>query len=55
MDCIAERGVRCVLEVGPGAALAAMWRERHPGIPARSVDEFQSPDGVALWVQRQLS
>lgn len=54
MDCIAERRVRCVLEVGPGAALSAIWRERHPGIPARSVDEFHSPDGVALWVQRQL-
>lgn len=54
MDCIAERQVRCVLEVGPGAALAAMWRERHPGIPARSIDEFHSPEGAALWVGRQL-
>jgi [acyl-carrier-protein] S-malonyltransferase len=54
MDAVAERGVRCVLEVGPGAALAAMWRERHPHIPVRSVDEFQRPDGVARWVASQL-
>ena len=54
MDGIAERGVRCVLELGPGAALSAMWRERHPGIPARSVDEFNGPDGVAAWVAQQL-
>lgn len=54
MDCIAERQVRCVLEVGPGAALAAMWRDRHPGIPSRSVDEFQSAEGVVRWVRQQL-
>ena len=53
MDSIAERGVRCVLEVGPGASLAAMWRERHPAIPARSVDEFRGPEGVLQWVNQQ--
>jgi [acyl-carrier-protein] S-malonyltransferase len=53
MDSIAERGVRCVLEVGPGATLAAMWRERHPAIPVRSVDEFQGPEGVLRWVAEQ--
>ncbi len=55
MDTLAERGVRCVLEVGPGTALAAMWRERHPGIPARALEEFKSPDGVAGWVQQQCA
>lgn len=54
MDSLAERQVRCVLEVGPGSALAAMWRERHPQIPVRSVDEFRSPEGVVQWVQGQL-
>lgn len=54
MDAIAERQVSCVLEVGPGTSLAAMWRERHPGIPVRSVDEFGSADGVAAWVRGQL-
>lgn len=54
MDAVAERQVRCVLEVGPGSALAAMWRERHPHLPVRSVDEFASADGVAGWVRAQL-
>ncbi|RQP23512.1 acyltransferase domain-containing protein [Piscinibacter terrae] len=54
MDSIAERRPRCVLEVGPGTALAAMWRERHPGIPVRSVEDFQGPEGVSRWVLRQL-
>jgi [acyl-carrier-protein] S-malonyltransferase len=55
MDCIAERGARCVLEVGPGTALVAMWRERYPAIAARSVDEFQGPDGVLRWVSQQTA
>ncbi|MGM9480726.1 acyltransferase domain-containing protein [Roseateles sp. NT4] len=54
MDSVAERGVACVLEVGPGSALAAMWRERHPDVPVRSIDEFQGPEGVLDWVHRQL-
>lgn len=54
MDSIVERGVRCVLEVGPGSALATMWRERHPDVPARSIDEFQGPAGVQAWVRQQL-
>jgi [acyl-carrier-protein] S-malonyltransferase len=53
MDSIAERGVHCVLEVGPGTTLAAMWRERHPHLPVRSVDEFQGPEGVLRWVAQQ--
>ena len=54
MDTVAERGVRCVLEVGPGTTLAAMWRERHPGIPVRSADEFRAPDGLVAWVNQQM-
>jgi [acyl-carrier-protein] S-malonyltransferase len=55
MDSVAERGVSCVLEVGPGAALAGMWRERHPRIPVRSIDEFQGPEGVSAWVRGQMA
>ena len=55
MDCIAERRVRCVLEIGPGSALATMWRERHPDIPVRSIDEFQGPEGILSWALHQLS
>ena len=52
MDAVAERGVACVLEVGPGSALSALWNRRHPSIPARSVDEFRSPMGAAHWLLR---
>ncbi len=54
MDSIAERRVRCVLEVGAGQALARLWGERHPDIPARSVDEFHSSAAIVRWVQTAL-
>lgn len=54
MDSLAERSPHCVLELGPGATLAAMWRERHPGIPVRSADEFRSREGLLDWVRRHL-
>jgi [acyl-carrier-protein] S-malonyltransferase len=50
MDHIHARQVGCVLEVGPGAALARMWNERFPGVPARSVDEFRSASAIVDWV-----
>ncbi|HSO45652.1 MAG TPA: acyltransferase domain-containing protein, partial [Rhodoferax sp.] len=52
MESIAERHVACVLEIGAGSALAKMWNERYPDIPARSVDEFQHPQGAVQWVVR---
>lgn len=52
MDAIASRRVSCVLEVGPGQALARLWNQRHPQIPARSVDEFRSAAGVVRWVEQ---
>ena len=39
-----------VLEIGPGQALARMWNERYPDVPARSCDEFRSAAGIANWV-----
>ena len=50
MDNIHARQPACVLEVGPGQALARKWNERHPEIPARSCDEFHTACGVAQWV-----
>ncbi len=50
MENIRARSVACVLEIGPGQALARMWNERYPDVPARSCDEFRSPAGVAKWV-----
>ena len=54
MDSVAERGVRGVLEVGPGTTLSSMWRARHPRIPVRSIDEFRSVDGIVDWVRNTL-
>lgn len=53
MDGIAARQVSCVLEIGPGQALARMWNQRYPHIPARSVDEFRSLRAIVDWVHRQ--
>jgi len=50
MRTVAERLPRCVLEVGPGSSLARMWAAAHPGIPARSIDEFRSAQGAVDWV-----
>ncbi|MDD2918325.1 malonate decarboxylase subunit epsilon [Rhodoferax sp.] len=52
MESIAERQVACVLEIGAGSALAKMWNERFPDIPARSLDEFQHAQGAVQWVLR---
>ena len=54
MEAIAERQVTCVLEIGAGSALAKMWNERYPEIPARSVDEFQHPQGAVAWIERHM-
>ena len=54
MDAIAERRVRCVLEVGAGHALTNLWRDRHPDVSVRSVDEFRSAQAIARWVNATL-
>ncbi len=54
-DAVAERGVRCVLEVGPGTTLSRLWAERGGPVPARSIDEFRSPEAAARWVQATLA
>ncbi|WP_431100050.1 ACP S-malonyltransferase [Roseateles noduli] len=52
MDQLAARGPSCVLEIGGGQALARLWQQRHPSIPARSADEFRTLDGVLAWIER---
>jgi [acyl-carrier-protein] S-malonyltransferase len=54
MEAIAERQVACVLEIGAGSALAKIWNARYPDIPARSLDEFQQPQGAVTWLERHL-
>jgi len=53
MDAIAEQGVACVMEIGAGHTLAQMWQQRHPAIPARSIDAFRDAVGAARWLQKQ--
>lgn len=55
MDAIAAQRVDAVLEIGPGAALARMWQERHADVPARSADEFRSAAAIVAWLSRQLA
>jgi len=55
MDDIRARAPRCVLEIGPGQALARMWNQRHPDIPARSCDDFRSGAAVRTWIRRHYS
>ena len=55
MEAIHARGVRCVLEVGPGQALARLWSQRFGGVPARSVDEFRSAGRLVAWVRQCLA
>jgi [acyl-carrier-protein] S-malonyltransferase len=50
MESIHARRPSCVLEIGPGQALARMWNERYPQTPARSCDEFRRAAGIAKWV-----
>jgi [acyl-carrier-protein] S-malonyltransferase len=50
MENLRARRLACVLEVGPGGALARMWNERHGDVPARSCDEFRSAAAVVKWV-----
>jgi len=53
MENIMARQVRCVLEVGPGQALARMWNQRYPGVPARACDDFRSAAAIAAWLNSQ--
>lgn len=45
-----ERGARVFLELGPGNALARMIGPEFDGGQARSVEDFNSLDGVREWV-----
>ena len=54
LDGLVEMGCTVLLELGPGAGLSRMARDRAPTVPARSVADFHSLDGVVAWVRRQL-
>ncbi len=53
MDACAAVRPQRVLELGPGDALARMFREVAPEIPARRVTAFRSLDGLRHWLQSE--
>jgi [acyl-carrier-protein] S-malonyltransferase len=54
MENVMARQVRCVLELGPGQALARMWNQRYPGVPARACDDFRSAAAIAAWLNSHV-
>lgn len=50
MENLHARGVDRVLEIGAGQALARMWNQRYPEVPARSADEFRSAEALLRWL-----
>jgi [acyl-carrier-protein] S-malonyltransferase len=55
LDAAIERGATAFLELGPGRALAEMAGNAYPGIPARSLEDFASADGVRDWILRETT
>ncbi|KWF29831.1 malonate decarboxylase subunit epsilon [Burkholderia pseudomultivorans] len=47
-----EAGATAFLELGPGRALADMASGAYPALPARSLADFRSIDGVTDWLAR---
>ncbi len=54
LDLVAAQQVKVVLEIGPGQALARMWRACRPEVPTRSADEFRSLPAAIAWVRKNL-
>jgi [acyl-carrier-protein] S-malonyltransferase len=52
LEACVEAGADAFLELGPGAALAAMASEAFPNIPARSLEDFRSLEGARAWLAR---
>jgi [acyl-carrier-protein] S-malonyltransferase len=50
----AEEGATAFLELGPGHALSGMVAGLWPDLPARSLDDFRSLEGVRAWLARHL-
>ncbi len=54
-DCLQgciEGGATAFLELGPGPALSEMATAAYPDVPARSLDDFKTLQGVRAWLDR---
>jgi [acyl-carrier-protein] S-malonyltransferase len=52
LEACVEAGADAFLELGPGAALAAMASGAYPNMPARSLEDFRSLEGARSWLAR---
>jgi [acyl-carrier-protein] S-malonyltransferase len=52
LESCVEAGASAFLELGPGRALAEMAASAYPQLPARSLDDFRSRQGVVDWLAR---
>ncbi|MCJ2012380.1 acyltransferase domain-containing protein [Methylobacterium sp. J-076] len=52
LDACGEYGADCVLELGPGHALATMAQAALPEARVHALDAFRSVDGVLDWIRR---
>lgn len=53
MEAVAEAQPHAVLEIGPGDALARMFVEAVPDVPARALGEFREPRAAIAWLDRE--
>ncbi|NTV68796.1 MAG: malonate decarboxylase subunit epsilon [Azonexaceae bacterium] len=51
LQTVREMQPDAVLEIGPGNALARLFSELAPDIPARACDDFRSPEGIVHWLE----
>ena len=51
LQTVREMQPDAVLEIGPGNALARLFSELAPDIPARACDDFRSVDGIVRWLE----
>jgi [acyl-carrier-protein] S-malonyltransferase len=54
-DCMTtcvELGASVILDLGPGASLAKMFKAKYPHLECRSVDEFRTIEGIKNWYAR---
>lgn len=54
LESCVESGTTTFLELGPGRALSEMVVATYPTLQARSMDDFQTMDGVRAWLRRSL-
>jgi [acyl-carrier-protein] S-malonyltransferase len=55
LEACVEAGATAFLELGPGPALSEMVASAYPGLPARSLDDFKSLEGVRAWLAQHAT